>query len=190
MGVGEMPAVMNIIVNKICNNIRFWNRSDAILEQTLEVFVDLVSSYSSSKALLGLETVSFLVHNHTGTHFPFLSYGNDNKYRITFYSALSRLVFSAAEDLSNSFDIFIEPNVAIISQLSQAPDLRDSNVRVAIIGALRDLRGIAAATHNKRTYGLLFEALYPNSFLLFSRVAEVWYDDPTVITALLKFMQV
>eukprot|EP01041_Mallomonas_annulata_P002473 gene2473-4803_t len=189
MGVGDMPAVMNIIVNKICNNIRFWNRSDAILEQTLEVFVELVSSYSSSKALLGLETVNFLVHNHTGTHFPFLGYGADNKYRITFYSALSRLVFAAAEDLSNNFDTFIEPNVAIISQLSQTSDLRDQNVRIAIIGALRDLRGIAAATHNKRTYGLLFDALYPASCPLLIRIAEVWYDDPTVITALLKFMQ-
>ena len=30
-------------------------------------------------------------------------------------------------------------------------------VRVALLGVLRDLRGITAATHNKRTYGLLFE---------------------------------
>ena len=190
MGVGELPAVMNIIVTKICNNIRFWNHSDAILEQTLEVFVELVSSYSSSKALLGLDTVNFLVHNHTGAHFPFLSYASDNKYRITFYSALSRLVFAAAEDMSNSFDTFIEPNVAIIAQLSQTVDLRDAAVKVALVAALRDLRGVSAATHNRRTYGLLFDVLYPSSFPLFVRVAELWYDDPNVMTALLKFMQV
>ena len=190
MGVGDLPTVMNTIVNKICSNIKYWNRSDVILEQTLEVFVELVSSYSSSKALLGLDMVNFLVHNHVGTHFPFLSYASDNKYRITFYTALSRLVFSAAEDLGNAFDTFIEPNISILSQLSQAPDLRDNAVRVAFVGAMRDLRGIACATHNKRTYGLLFEALYPNTFPLLVRAAEVLYDDPTVMTALLKFMQV
>ena len=101
-----MIQIMNIMVNKLCNNIKFWHRSDKILEETLEVFVDLVSTYSSSKTLLSLDTVNFLVHNHVGSHFPFLGYDNDNKYRITFYSALSRLVFSSSEDLNNSFDPF------------------------------------------------------------------------------------
>ena len=190
MGVGDLPTVMNIIVSKICFNIRYWNRSDEILEQTLEVFAELVSSYSSSKTLLSLETVNFLVHNHVGTHFPFLGYSSDNKNRITFYTALSRLVFSAAEDMNNSFDSFIEPNLAIMAQLAAAPDLRVASVRVAIVGALRDLRGISTATFNKRTYTLLFEALYPSCFPLLVRIAETLYDDPTVMTALLKFIQV
>lgn len=185
-----MIQVMNIMVNKLCNNIKYWHRSDKILEETLEVFVELVTSYSSSKTLLNLETVNFLVHNHVGTHFPFLGYDNDNKYRITFYSALSRLVFSSSEDLNNSFDSFITPNLEIMSQLNQASDLRLPGVKIAIICALRDLRGITASAYNKRTYTLLFEALYPNSFPLLLRIAECWYDDPTVMTALLKFMQV
>ena len=190
MGIGDMIQVMNIIVNKLCNNIKFWHRSDKILEETLDVFVELVSSYSSSKTLLNLETVNFLVHNHIGTHFPFLGYDNDNKYRITFYSALSRLVFTSSEDLNNAFDPFLAPNLEILTQLSQANDLRVPAVKIAIIGALRDLRGITVSAYNKRTYNLLFEALYPTYFPLFRRIAEIWYDDPTVMTALLKFMQV
>lgn len=190
MAIGDMIQVMNIVVNKLCNNIKFWHRSDKILEETLDVFVELVSSYSSSKTLLGLETVNFLVHNHVGAHFPFLGYDSDNKYRITFYSALSRLVFTSSEDLNNSFDPFLAPNLEIMAQLSQAPDLRVPAVKLAIICALRDLRGITVSAYNKRTYNLLFDALYPASFGLLRRVAETWYDDPTVMTALLKFMQV
>ena len=72
MNLGDMAQIMNIIVNKLCNNIKFWNSADSILEQTLEVFVDLVTSYGSSKTLLSLETVNFLVLNHVGAHFPFL----------------------------------------------------------------------------------------------------------------------
>jgi exportin-7 len=190
MNLGDMAQVMNVLVNKLCNNIKFWHSADAILEQTLEVFVDLVTSYGSSKTLLSLETVNFLVLNHVGAHFPFLGYDSDNKYRVTFYAALSRLVFSAAEDLNNSFDAYIEPNLAILRQLSQTPDLKDRQVRMALIGCFRDLRGIATATHNKRTYNLLFEALYPDFFPLFQRVANVWNEDHHVMTALLKFLQV
>jgi hypothetical protein len=190
MQMGDMMQIMNIIVTKLCNNVKFWHRSDKILEETLEVFVELVASYSSSKTLLNLETVDFLVHNHVGAHFPFLGYDSDNKYRITFYSALSRLVFSSSEDLNNSFDVFIAPNLAILAQLGQAQDLRPQPVKVAIVAALRDLRGITTSSYNKRTYNLLFEALYPAYFPLFRKIAETWYDDPTVMTALLKFLQV
>lgn len=190
IGMGDMMQVMNTVVNKLCNNIKCWHRDDKILEETLEVFVELVSSYGSSKTLLSLDTVNFLVHNHVGAHFPFLGYDSDNKYRITFYSALSRLVFSSSEDLNNAFDAFIEPNLAIMTQLSQTPDLTPPAVKVAIVGALRDLRGITVSAYNKRTYNLLFEALYPASFPLLRRIAEVWYADPTVMTALLKFLQV
>lgn len=190
MGLGDMNSIMNLVVTKICNNIRFWNRNDSLLENTLELFVDLVSTYSSSKTLLSLETVNFMVMNHTGNHFSFLGYDNDNKYRITFYTALSRLVFTAAEDLNNSFDAFIAPNLAIIDQLNKTAELRDSSVKTAIVGLFRDLRGITVSTHTKRTYGLLFDVLYPTCFSLLNRVADTWFADPVVMTAVLKFLQV
>lgn len=189
MGLGDGTAIMGMIVNKICSNIKYWHKNENILEETLEVFVELVSSYSSSKTLLSLETVHFLVHNHVGTEFPFLGYDNDNKHRITFYSALSRLVFSTSEDMNNSFDAFILPNLQLLEQLNGISNLRDPAVKIAIIGILRDLRGITTSTYNKRTYNLLFDALYPESFQLFVRVAQTWYDDWTVMTALFKFMQ-
>lgn len=190
MGIGDVSQIMNIVVNKMCNNIKFWHRSDKILEETLDVLIELVSSYSSSKALLGLDTVTFLVHNHVGAHFPFLGYDSDNKYRITFYTALSRLVFSSSEDVHNLFDVFIAPNTAILAQISQSPDLRTPAIKLAVVGSLRDLRGITTSTYNKRTYNLLFDALYPDAFPLFLRITETWFDDPIVMTAMLKFMQV
>jgi hypothetical protein len=71
----------------------------------------------------------------------------------------------------------------IFNSISQYDD-------IAIVGALRDLRGITESTYNKRTYNLLFDALYPDAFPLLVRIAEIWYDDATVMTALLKFMKV
>jgi len=187
-GLTDATQVMNLIVDKVCNNIKYWHTMESILEETLSVFEELVSSYGSGKTLLGLDTVKYLVHNHVGAQFPFLGYDNDNKHRITFYSALSRLVFSSSEDLDNLFDSFIEPNLTIIKELSNT-DITQRSARTAIIGALRDLRGIALSAYNKRTYTLLFEVLYPMAFPLFIRVAEVYSDDPQVMTALFKFMQ-
>lgn len=189
MGLGDISDIMNIIVTKICSNIRYWHQSEEILEQTLDVFVDLISSYSSSKTLLSLDSVHFMVHNHTGEHFPFLGYDTDNKYRITFYTALSRLVFTAAEDLHNSFDSFISPNIEIIAQLNDAPGIDNGDAKLALIGAFRDLRGISTATTTKRTYNLLFDVLYPDCFSLMKRTAECWFADPVVMTAMMKFLQ-
>jgi len=131
MGLGDVNAIMNIVVIKICNNIRYWNRANELLDTTLQVFVDLITGYSSSKALLNLETVNFMVHNHIGAHFPFLGYDSDNKYRISFYTALTRLVFTAAEDINNEFDDFITPNLEIIEQLNQTADLSEAGVKVS-----------------------------------------------------------
>jgi hypothetical protein len=47
---------------------------------------------------------------------------------------------------------------------------------------MRDWRGLTVSAYSKRTYSLLFEALYPSSFPLFLRIAETWYDDPNTMT--------
>lgn len=189
MDIGDMASVMNLIINKLCTNIKYWNRSEEILENTLEVLIEFVTSYNAAKTLLSLESVTFLINNHTGAHFPFLGYDSDNKYRVSFYAALAKLVFSAAEDSMNSFDVFIQPMEATLRQLIQTSDLRENSVKVAIVGLLRDLRGIVDAAHNKRTYSLFFDAFFPLLFPLLNRVAETLCDDEMVMTAVLKFMQ-
>jgi exportin-7 len=206
MGLGDTTSIMNIMVSKICSNIRHWNRSHSLLDITLDLFVDLISTYSSSKTLLSLDMIQFMIHNHSPlsvtvqgrgdpanqSSFPFLSYDNDNKYRIAFYTALSRLVFTAAEDLNNSFDLFISPKLSVINQLLSLSesDLSSSAARVAIICICRDFRGITTATTSKRTYNLLFDVLYPDFFSLLKNATSVWCADPPVMTAILKFLQV
>ena len=173
MGLGDVNAIMNIIVIKFCNNIRYWSRASELLDTTLQGFVDLITSYSSSKALLNLETVNFMVHNHIGDHFPFLGYDSDNKYRISFYTALTRLVFTAAEDINNEFDDFITPNLEIIEQLNQTQDLSDAGAKLALVGLFRDLRGVAQATSTKRTFNLFFDAIFPSCFALLKRAIMI-----------------
>lgn len=73
---------------------------------------------------------------------------------------------------------------------SQVQDLTtQEGASLAIICILRDLRGITASSYNRRTYNLLFDALYPTIFPLLNRVATQLYEDPLVMTAVMKFMQ-
>jgi hypothetical protein len=99
-------------------------------------------------------------------------------------------VFTSAEDQANAFDTFVAPNVEIVNQLQNTADLHTPMIRTAVIGALRDLRGITSASINKRTYNLLFEVLYPHVFHLMARVTDVWCEDYVVMTAVLKFLHV
>uniref|UniRef100_A0A0D9UZN9 Importin N-terminal domain-containing protein n=1 Tax=Leersia perrieri TaxID=77586 RepID=A0A0D9UZN9_9ORYZ len=61
-------------------------------------------------------------------------------------------------------------------------------VKYAFIGLMRDLRGIAMATNSRRTYGLLFDWLYPSRMPLLLKAISLCADEPAVTTPLLKFM--
>ena len=93
MGLGDHVAVVSMMIGKIANNLRFWVEREDVIRRTLEVFHDLVVSYSSGRLLLSLDSVSSLLAHHTPEHFPFLSVPANSRFRTTFYTALARLVF-------------------------------------------------------------------------------------------------
>jgi exportin-7 len=141
---------------------------------------------------LTLETVRFLAMHHTEDHFPFLSIPGNARHRTTFHATLTRLLLSPGgeEKLGLTFDQFLEPIVNTLVQLgSLSPqDLRSPNCRGALIGVFRDLRGITASLHNRKTYSALFDILHPNHLPLLAKVADVWYDQTDVIISLLRFL--
>lgn len=57
---------------QIGNNLKYWPDNHEVVSRTLQLFLDMASGYSSSKMLLGLDTVKFLMRNHTAEFFPFL----------------------------------------------------------------------------------------------------------------------
>lgn len=193
MGLGDHTTVANIIVTKVGNNLKFWPQEQDIVGKTLELLLDMAGGYSSSKLLLTLDTVKFLARHHTVDHFPFLGVPENVRHRTTFHATLTRLLLSpnGEEKLALSFEQFLEPILTTLSQLGPlgVSELRSEAARRPIIGVFRDLRGIAASLHNRRTYGMLFDLLHPQHLPLFSKVAEVWFDQPDVIISVLRFMQ-
>ncbi|CAM9433151.1 unnamed protein product, partial [Chrysoparadoxa australica] len=189
MGLGDHSAIINVIVTKIGNNLKYWADTEEVVGKTLQLFLDMASGYSSSKMLLGLDTVKFLIEHHTSDHFPFLAVPSNTRHRTTFHLTLARLIFSTVEGLNSVFDAFMEPLLTTLAQIAAAPNFRDEAVKVALIGVCRDLRGVTAASNNRRAYGKVFEVLYPAHFPVLVRAAEEWGESPDLAAALLKFMQ-
>lgn len=192
LGMGDHTAVANLIVTKMGNNLKYWPDEQEIIGKTLELLHDMAGGYSSSKLLLTLETVRFLAMHHTEDHFPFLSVLANARHRTTFHATLTRLLLSpGGEDkLGVTFEQFLDPIVNTMKQLNtlSQTDLRSENCRRPLVGIFRDLRGITASLHNRRTYGLLFDVLHPQHLPLLTKVAEVWHDQPEVLISLLRFL--
>ncbi|CAM9433954.1 unnamed protein product [Ascophyllum nodosum] len=188
IGMGDHSAIINVIVTKIGNNLKYWPDDNEVVSKTLQLFLDMASGYSSSKMLLGLDTVKFLMHNHTQEFFPFLGASANVRQRTTFHLTLARLIFATSDDMSPMFEAFMEPLINVLRNLGAAPTFRQESVKYALVGVCRDLRGVTAATNNRRSYGMLFDALYPIHFGVFVRAAEEWSDSPDVTTSLMKFM--
>ncbi|KAK4380187.1 hypothetical protein RND71_002049 [Anisodus tanguticus] len=75
----------------------------------------------------------------------------------------------------------------VLLSLELIPDalFRTDDVKQALIGLMRDLRGIAMATSSQRTYGFLFDWLYPSHIPLLLKAITIWADIPEASCMLL-----
>jgi exportin-7 len=192
LGLGDHTQVANLIVTKMGNNLKFWPEDHDLIGKTLELLHDMAQGYSSSKLLLTLETVRFLSMHHTEDHFPFLAIKENARHRTTFHATLTRLLLSTGgeEKLNLTFEQFVEPILTKMGQLGNLSqtELRSENCRQPLIGVFRDLRGIAASLHNRKTYSALFDIMYPQHLPLMTKVADIWHDQTDVIISLLRFL--
>ncbi|CAI5723453.1 hypothetical protein KXD40_000640 [Peronospora effusa] len=190
LGLGDHTVVVNMVVTKVGNNLKFWGETEVIISKTLALFFEVASGYSSGKLLLGLETVQYLIGNHTAEEFPFLVVPANTRHRTMFHSTIARLIFTTAfDESSDRFERFMDPIENVLNQLLQTVNYRVPEVREAVTGVCRDLRGIVQQTHNRHTYSCIFDFLYPTYFPVFVRAADELHDCPAVTTALLKFLQ-
>jgi exportin-7 len=82
----------------------------------------------------------------------------------------------------------MQPFTSLLRSLAGQDDesFAAQETRTALIGVLRDLRGIVCACSNRRTYGLFFEWLYPEFTPFMLRVMMMYHKTPEVTTPLLK----
>ncbi|KAK1578194.1 hypothetical protein Q3G72_028343 [Acer saccharum] len=188
LGLNDHILLLNVIAGKIATNLKCYTESEEVIDHTLSLFLELASGYMTGKLLLKLDTIKFLVANHTREHFPFLEEYRCSRSRTTFYYIIGWLIFM--EDSPVKFKSSMDPLLQVFISLESTPDslFRTDAVKYALIGLMRDLRGITMATNSRRAYVVLFDWLYPAHMPLLLKGVSHWSDTPEVTTPLLKFM--
>ncbi|XP_071721383.1 uncharacterized protein [Rutidosis leptorrhynchoides] len=183
LGLQDHLQALNLIVT----NLRCYTEEE-VIDHTLGLFLELASGYMTGKLLMKLDTVKFIVANHTRERFPFLHEYRGSRNRTKFYFTIGWLIFM--EDSPVKFNSAMDPLLQVFISLESIPDamFRTDNVKYALIGLMRDLRGITMATNSPKTYGLLFDWLYPSHMPILLKGISRWADTPQVTTPLLKFM--
>ncbi|PNT70346.1 exportin-7 isoform X3 [Brachypodium distachyon] len=189
LGLTDHLVLLNAIVGKIATNLKCYAECEDVIDHTLSFFLELASgSYMTGKLLLKLESTKFIIANHSPENFPFLDEYRCVRSRTNFYYILGSLVFM--EDGPVKFQSFMKPLMQVAINLDASADaaFRTDIVKYAFTGLMRDLRGIVMATNSRRTYGLLFDCLYPSCMPLLLRAISLLADEPEVTTPLLKFI--
>jgi len=189
LGMKNHIMVLQVIINKICRNLRHYVKSEDILRKSLELFQEIASSYTIGRTLLKLDIVEFILQNHSKTHFPFLEVDANMSLRGLFYGTLSKLLF--LDDDQAKFEAFMLPFDQVLrgfTCMQTIDEFRQPSVKMALAGLFRDLRGILSSANNHRTYSMFFDWLYPTYIEMLYRTAELWFDEPVVILPMLKFL--
>ncbi|KAL3629949.1 hypothetical protein CASFOL_026261 [Castilleja foliolosa] len=188
IGLNDHLLLLDFFVRKIATNLKCYTESEEVIGQTLSLFLEIASGYMTGKLLLKLDTVKFIVAHHTREYFPFLEEYRCSRSRTTFYYTIGWLIF--LEDSATLFKSSMDPLLQVFFTLESTPEtmFRTDSVKYALIGLMRDLRGVAMATNSRRTYGLLFDWIYPAHMPILLRGISYWADTPEVTTPLLKFM--
>ncbi|KXZ55001.1 hypothetical protein GPECTOR_3g165 [Gonium pectorale] len=193
LGLEDHAAVLSAMLSKIATNLRVYGNSENLVHLSLVLFQELAAGYMSGKLLVKLDAVSSLLSAHTADHYAFLDAPANGRNRTTYYATLARLLFM--EDTPARFRAFVTPLHQVLLQLAgavaSAPSvaaLRQAVPLGRVAGLFRDLRGIASATATRRTYGFMFEWLYPQHMPTMLKCLEAWADTPSLTTPLLKFI--
>lgn len=188
LGLHDHLLLLNVIVGKMTTNLKYYAECKEVVDHTLNFFLEMTSGYMSGKLLLKLDTVKHIISNQNRDQFPFIENWECFRSRTTLYYTIGMLIF--LEDSPVKFKSAMEPFLQVFVRLESTPEaLFQSNaIKYTFIGLIRDLRGIAMATNSRRTYGFLFDWLYPAHMPLLLKGITHYADIPEVTTPLLKFM--
>lgn len=187
LGLHDHLLILDVMVHKIAKNLKFCSESEEVLDQTVALFSEMATGYLSGKFLLKLDSIQYITANHSREHFLFLK-DHSSRRRTTFYYTIGSLVFM--EDSNTKFKQAMDPFKEVFVHLESLPDavFRDESVKCALVGLMRDLRGVVMAANSRRTYRFILYWLFPVHMPFLLKTLATWADNPEVTNSLLKFI--
>ncbi|ORY39407.1 hypothetical protein BCR33DRAFT_788413 [Rhizoclosmatium globosum] len=187
-GIDDQNKMLNFIVQKLCNNMKFYGTFEPLIARTVDFFSELASGYSPIRYLRKTDTAQAMLRFHNAQYFPFLD--SNRRKRSTYYSTLCRLLFTD-DNMENEALEFLNLFNGQLEELTRLPNLaafRETRIRLLLDGLFRDLRGFVSAielSEAKPSYLIFFNWFYPHMPILL-RALEANYDHP-VANTILKF---
>ncbi|ORX83183.1 exportin-7 [Anaeromyces robustus] len=182
--INDQYLLMDYIFQKIITNLKCWAQDTSVITETLNLFSDLTSGYSSVRIIRKLDSAKYILANHYD--FQFLNIPeNFKKNRINYYSSLSRLLF-ADDTYETEFNEFFKNHdmkLKELEKLNSIESYRQENVRCILEGIFRDLRGFTMTCTQKKNFWLFFDWIYPYHDVILKAV-ESNFDHPVSITVL------
>ncbi|KAM4091517.1 hypothetical protein ACJW30_09G141900 [Castanea mollissima] len=190
LGIHDHSLLLVAIVRKIVTNLKSYSQSKVVIDHALSIFLEMTSGSMLGKLLLKLDIIKSIISHHDKEHFPFLDDYRCSRSRTTFYFAIATLIFM--EDSLLKFKSSMDPLLQVFVSLESTSDatFHSDDVKYALIGLMRDLRGIAMATKSHRTYCFLFDWLYPARLPLLLKAIAFWTDTPELAQAYFAFLEI
>ncbi|KAJ1944041.1 hypothetical protein GGF37_002377, partial [Kickxella alabastrina] len=188
VGLNDSASVLELILQKVLFNFRTWQAQSQVIQRSLQLFHDMSVGYVSVRQVAKLDTIKFLLANHSSDQFQFLRSIDEYKQRSMYYAGLARILFTG-DTPPAQFAGFMRPWAQIIDELlglSDAQFAQDA-VRPGLVRILRDLRGFLSAISSKANYTMFFEWISAGRMRLVHRSLQV-SGDSRVQVAALKFM--
>uniref|UniRef100_A0A183BLN1 Importin N-terminal domain-containing protein n=1 Tax=Globodera pallida TaxID=36090 RepID=A0A183BLN1_GLOPA len=195
LGVTDDSEVLRLFAQKIIVNLTYWGKDEKILSSTLSLLNDLTVGYANVRRLLKTKEIQELLRNHAAFDFVV---SNEHisimKSRTNFYASLMRLLNIELEDDPSVFNQFMSPisekfkGILTLFQSNSITSSNEGQLKMAVVGFVRDLRGIALACTKKSNYQLFLNWAMPNVFAVMIESVKRWTDNADVCTPILKLV--
>lgn len=126
MGFLDNLNALGVIWEEVCRNLRSWCDNETVINESLKLLLDITNGYESSKMLLRLDSVTYVLQHHTvcvifsldsqEQEFPFLLSASFSHLRSIYYQSLTNLIL--LNSVPGRLEVLLSPVVERIAKLS------------------------------------------------------------------------
>ncbi|KAM7455267.1 hypothetical protein BLSTO_03980 [Blastocystis sp. subtype 1] len=176
---------LGVIWEEVCRNLRSWCDNETVINESLKLLLDITNGYESSKMLLRLDSVTYVLQHHTEQEFPFLLSASFSHLRSIYYQSLTNLIL--LNSVPGRLEVLLSPVVERIAKLSATTTFSSEDCMM-IVNVFRDARGVVNSCTSKRAFNVFFEALYPKAFEVMRHALRERGNEEEIVSSIMKFL--
>ncbi|PWA03128.1 hypothetical protein BB558_000697 [Smittium angustum] len=192
LGEVNLQQSLEIIVQRILQNVSVQAADSLVLLKSLDLLYDLSLGYQTVRQISSLESIKNLLENHRNDSLSFLRTSMNYKVRARYYASLCRIL-CISDNLDGSFHKFVKVWENQIKELknniSNLAHFNQQNTKNQFICLLQDLRGFVSSLVSKNSYTMFFNWLFFGRLKVLHSVMAIYSMNHDVQIAFLKLIK-